>query len=137
MVECAGKLALKSMWLWKESASTVQKCAKTASMRKFAKSAFLASSCMMTHAISPVPNTSILTCASVSPAMKTVWSAMVPRRMIARSVLILPRFSTMGCVWICALRELTKKKRMMNAKIAPSSVYPAHQLGPARPVRGA
>lgn len=37
MVECAGKLALKSMWLWKESASTVQKCARTASMRKFAK----------------------------------------------------------------------------------------------------
>ena len=34
---CAGKLALKSTWPWKESASTVQRGARTASTRKLAK----------------------------------------------------------------------------------------------------
>lgn len=33
----AWKLALKSMWPWKASANTVQKCARTASTRKLAK----------------------------------------------------------------------------------------------------
>jgi hypothetical protein len=48
---------------------------------------------------------------------------MAPRKMTVRSVLILLRLSTMDCAWMSALREPTKKKRMMNAEVRLSGLH--------------
>lgn len=132
--EHARKHALRGTWQWKGYASIAQRCARSASMRKHAKSAFLSPSYMRTHAMSPVPPTSTRTHADVFPATKTVWSAMAPRLTTVKAALSHPSFSMTGSVWTSVQQELTMRKRLRIAKIAPGPARPARQRGPAPPV---
>lgn len=96
--ECARKPALRGTWPWRGCASIAQRCVRSASMRKRAKTVCLGPSYMRILAISPVPNTSTRTSACAFPAMKTVWSAMAPQRMTVTSVLTHPWFFMMDNV---------------------------------------
>lgn len=84
---CVGKPAQRDMWRWRGCASIAQRCVRIASMRQHVKSACLSPSSTTMHAISPAPATSTQMHASVSPAMKTVWSAVAPQQMTVTSVL--------------------------------------------------
>lgn len=135
--QCAGKPALRGTWLWRGYASIAQRCVRSASTRKRAKSACLSPFCTRICAIGLVPTASMRMHATVFPAMKTVCSAMAPQQTTVTSVLSHPWFSMMGNVWTSVQQELTMKPRLKIAKIATSPARPAHHPGPARPVRKA
>lgn len=128
--EHAGKPAPRGTWPWRGCARLALRCVRTASMRRRAKSVCLSPSCTRICVISPVPAASTRTHASASPATKTVWSVVAPRRMTVTSVPRHPWFSTMGGVWMSVQWEPTMRKRPRTAEIVTSPARPAHPPGP-------